>query len=180
MSLFSGKSSWLYGARIGQLVRIFDLTRLEPNDTLTHREWIVSWFNQISQACHHTHKHHLYHHTIHKYSVFKILCVLISQHAPFTRLYFSALNRFISTIRMNKWPIVLLRPIRVNKCSSDKFLCFQKLLYLLPPRSQLLNSFCDWRSRMSPWLRKFPQDITYFTIGSFSPPFHTLFITVPC
>jgi hypothetical protein len=36
-SLFSGESSSLYGARIGQIVRLFELTRLEPNDTLTQR-----------------------------------------------------------------------------------------------------------------------------------------------
>jgi hypothetical protein len=33
----SGESLWLYEAWIGQIVRIFDLTRLEPNDALTNR-----------------------------------------------------------------------------------------------------------------------------------------------
>jgi hypothetical protein len=33
MSPISGESSWLYGARIGQFERVFDLTGLEP----THR-----------------------------------------------------------------------------------------------------------------------------------------------
>jgi hypothetical protein len=33
MSLFSGESSWLYEAQIGQFERVFDLTGLEPNDT---------------------------------------------------------------------------------------------------------------------------------------------------
>jgi hypothetical protein len=57
--------------------------------THSHTIWNVSWFNQIGQVCHHTHEHH----TIHKYLVLKILCVLVSQNARFTRLYFSILNR---------------------------------------------------------------------------------------
>jgi hypothetical protein len=134
MSLFSGESSWLYGARMGHIVSIFDFTRLEPNDTLTYTGWIVSWFNQIKQVCHHTHEHNMYHHTIHKYSVIKTLCVQVSQHVRFTRLYFSVLNRLISTIRMNKWPTILLRLIRVSKWSSNQFLYFQKLLKLTSPQ----------------------------------------------
>jgi hypothetical protein len=38
MSLFSGESSWLYEAQIGQFERVFDLTGLEPNDTLKKQD----------------------------------------------------------------------------------------------------------------------------------------------
>jgi hypothetical protein len=146
--------------------------------TRSHTGWIVSWFNHISHVCHHTHEHNLYHHTIHKYSVFKTQCVQASQHVRFTRLYFSVLNRFISgEIRMNKWPTVLLRLTRVRNCSSDKFLVInlfvsKSYLNLPPPKSQLLNSFCDWWSRTYPWVSTFPRDITFFTIACLSSLSH--------
>jgi hypothetical protein len=136
--------------------------------THSHTGWIVSRFNQISQVCHRTHKHNLRHHTIHKYLLIKTQCVPVSQHVRFARLYFSVLNRFISAIRMNKWPTVLFRLIRVNKCSTDQFLSLQKLLKLTSPHITT--------TKLSLWLveqnvstiKKFSQDITSFTIGCLS------------
>jgi hypothetical protein len=149
MSLFSGESSWLYGAWIGQTVRIFDLTGLEPNDILTYR-MNCKIYNTINNDCHRTHEHNLYRHTVHRYSVTKTQCVQISQHVRFTRLYFSVLNRFISAnesvtlfssaclisaVRLSvcdclEWTSDRLRPLLMSKCSSDQFLYFQKLLKL--------------------------------------------------
>jgi hypothetical protein len=147
--------------------------------THSHTGWIVSLFNQISQVRHHTHEHNFYHHTTHKYSVFKTQCLQVSQHVRFTGLYFSVLNRLISAIRMNKWPTALLRLIRVSKCSSYQFICFQKLLKFTSPKSQLMNSFCDWWSRMSSRGSKFLQDINFLPTGSFLPSLtYVLFLRI--
>jgi hypothetical protein len=93
----------------------------------------------------------------------RTLCVYIA--AKVLRLHCSFTVRLICKSVKFEWTSVLLRLLRVSDCS----LYFQIKPKLISPKSQPLNSFCDWWSRMSPWLRKCPQDITFFSVGSLSP-----------
>jgi hypothetical protein len=178
MSRFSGESSWLYGARIGQIVRIFDLTGLEPNDTLTHRMNSNLVQSDQSGLSSHTRTQSSSPHCTQIRSNNSVRAGIA------TRSYFSVLNRFISAIQPSyfdesEWESVQV----INFFISRNYLNFP------PPKSQLLNSFCDWWRTMSPRLRKFPQDITFFTTGSRSSLSHmfcfcicvhaAVFITIP-
>jgi hypothetical protein len=140
----------------------------------THTGWIVSWFNQISQVCHHTHEHN--------YAVIKTLFVQVLKHVRFTFLYFSVLNRFISAIRMNKWPTVLLRLIRESKCSTDHFLCFQKLLKLTSPQITTTELFLWLVEQNVSTIKKIStgHNLLHYWL-SFTPLSHVLFLHLcPC
>jgi hypothetical protein len=144
-----------------------------------HTRWIVSWFNQISQVCHRTHKHNLHHHTILKYLVIKALCVQVSQHVRITGLYFSVLNRLISAFRMNKWPTFLLRLIRVSKCSTHQFLCFQKLLEVTSPQITTAELFLWLVKQNISTIKKISSrhNLLHYWL-SFIPLSHVLFLHV--